>query len=98
MTRYTSLKSFKHAQKSFTYVAEALTPLLRLGIFSWIVTCDSHQNNFSIPNLGRGPPARGPRPRLRTAALSDARHHYLSCSVPSRFTKLCLIFIMLPHG
>jgi len=32
---------FLYAQKSFKYVAEALTPLLRLGTFSWIVTRDS---------------------------------------------------------
>src|SRR6218665_1826564 len=60
MTRYISL-NFLYAQKSFKYVAEALTPLLRLGTFSWIMTLDSHQINFSIPNLGRGPPGRGPQ-------------------------------------
>src|SRR6218665_889367 len=45
MTRY-QLEIFEYshyAQKSFKYVAEALTPLLRLGTFSWIVTCDSHK-------------------------------------------------------
>jgi len=46
------------------YVALALTPLclLRLGTFPWIVTRDSHQQNFSILNHSRGPPGRGPRP------------------------------------
>src|SRR6218665_3975023 len=71
MTRY-QLEIFEYshyAQKSFTYVAEALTPLLRLGTFSWIVTCDSHQKNSQFPTLVaahqadvRGPPVgRGPQ-------------------------------------
>jgi len=59
----------KYAQKSFKYVAEALTPLLRLGTFSRIVTRDSHKK-FSIPNIGRGPLGRGAAAhRLRTAGL-----------------------------
>ena len=37
MTRY-QLEFFLYAQKSFMHIAEALTPLLRLGTFSWIVT------------------------------------------------------------
>ena len=51
------------------YVAEALTPLLRLGTFSWIVTRNSHQKNSQFPTLVvahqaevRGPPVgRGPQ-------------------------------------
>src|SRR6218665_3722648 len=76
MTRY-QLEIFEYsnyAQKSFPYVAEALTPLPRLGTFSWIVTRDSHQKYFSIPNLGRGPPGRGARPTSgpRPVKKSDA--------------------------
>ena len=37
MTGY-QLEIFEYAEKSFTYVAEALTPLLRPGSFSWTVT------------------------------------------------------------
>src|SRR6218665_1020101 len=55
------LEFFQYAQKSFTYVAEALTPLLRLSTLSWIVARDSHKK-FSILNLGCGPPGRGSRP------------------------------------
>jgi len=63
MTRYISFNSFKYAQKSFTYVAEAPTPLLRHGTFSWIVTRDSHNKVSQFPTLvsahlclvGRGP-------------------------------------------
>jgi len=43
LTRYISLKFISFAQKSFTCVAETLTPLLRLSTFSWIVTRDSHK-------------------------------------------------------
>src|SRR6218665_418535 len=51
------------------YVAEALTPLVRLGTFSWIVTRDSYQKNSQFPTLVaahqaevRGPPVgRGPQ-------------------------------------
>src|SRR6218665_3318113 len=42
MTKYISL-IFYYAQKLFKYVAEALTPLLRLLTFSRIVTRDSHK-------------------------------------------------------
>src|SRR6218665_174542 len=60
-----------------TYVSEAPSPLL--GTFSRIVTHDSHKKNVSIPNLGRGPPGRGPRPthRLRTTAL----YHSVSLAI-----------------
>jgi len=48
---------------------EALTPLLRLGNFSWIVTRDSHKNISQFPTLVaahqvevHGPPVgRGPQ-------------------------------------
>src|SRR6218665_1791119 len=63
------LEILYYAQKPFTCVAEALTPLLRLGAFSWIVTRDSHQKISQFPTLVaahqaevRGPPAdRGPQ-------------------------------------
>ena len=56
---YISFNFFKYALKSFTYVAEALTPLLRLDAFSWIVARDSHeknsqqhfQNNYCTPHI-----------------------------------------------
>src|SRR6218665_2250198 len=81
MTRYTSLKSFKHAQKSFTYISEALTALLSLGTVSWIVTCDSHQQISQFPTLVaahqpevRGPPVgRGPQVENR---CSRVHHDY----------------------
>jgi len=47
MTRYISL-NFSYAQKSFMYVAEALTPLLRLGTFSCIVTHINKISQFPI--------------------------------------------------
>jgi len=50
MTRYISL-IFYYVHKSFkAYVAEALTLLLRLGAFSWIVTLDKHKNS-QFPTL-----------------------------------------------
>src|SRR6218665_2059394 len=70
MTRYISL-NFLYAQKSFKYVAEALTPLLRLGTFSWIVTRDSHQNLF----LNSQPWSRPTR--QRSAAHQWAAAHRL---------------------
>src|SRR6218665_2490875 len=72
MTRY-QLEIFEYshyAQKSFTYVAEALTPLLRLGTFSWIVTCDSHKKNLIFNS-------RSWRTRQRSAAHQWAAAHRL---------------------
>src|SRR6218665_184251 len=51
------------------HVAEALTPLLRLSTFSWIVTSESHQKMSQFPTLVAahqaevcGPPVgRGPQ-------------------------------------
>jgi len=40
MTRYISLH-FLYAQKSFKYIAEALTPLLRLGRAYLFMDCDT---------------------------------------------------------
>jgi len=57
---YISLNFFKYAQKSFTYVAEALPPLLRLGTFSWIVARDSHEKILNSQPCSR--PTSGPRP------------------------------------
>src|SRR6218665_1288675 len=76
MTRYISLNFLICSELIYvTYVAKALTALLRLDTFSCIMTRDSREKNSSIPNPGRGPPGRGPRPtahRLRTAALGPA--------------------------
>src|SRR6218665_1105308 len=80
MTRY-QLEIFEYshyAQKSFTYVAEALTPLLSLGTFSWIVTCDSHQKILNSEPRSRPTRQRSAAHqwaaahRLRTAAIVDA--------------------------
>jgi len=54
MTRY-QLEFLKYAQKSFTYVAEALTPLLRLGTISWIVTQIFEAVNIYISRSSPGP-------------------------------------------
>src|SRR6218665_1944097 len=51
MTTYISLIFLKYAHKSFTYVAETLTPLLNLGTFSWIVTRISRKEISQYPTL-----------------------------------------------
>src|SRR6218665_673511 len=83
MTRY-QLEIFEYshyAQKSFTYVAEALIPLLRLGTFSWIVTCDSHKKILNSQPWSR-PTRQRPAAhqwaaahRLRTAAIATSIVH-----------------------
>src|SRR6218665_52981 len=72
MTRYMyiSLNFFKYAQKSFTYVAEALPPLLRLGTFSWIVARDSHEKILNSQPCSRPT-------RQRSAAHQWAAAHRL---------------------
>src|SRR6218665_3753726 len=72
MTRY-QLEIFEYsnyAQKSCTYVAEALTPLPRLGTFSWIVTRDSHKKILNSQPWSRPP-------RQRSAAHQWAAAHRL---------------------
>jgi len=64
MTRHISLKYYAH--KSFKYVAEALTPLLRLGTFSWIVISDSNNKFLNSQPWSRPTRQRSvahPRPR-----------------------------------
>src|SRR6218665_2518251 len=72
MTRYMYiiLNFFKYAQKSCTYVAEALTPLPRLGTFSWIVARDSHQKILNSQPWSRPT-------RQRSAAHQWAAAHRL---------------------
>src|SRR6218665_3470489 len=60
-------------------VAEALTPLLRLGNFSWIVTRDSHKKILNSKPWSR-PTKQGSAThqlaaahRLKTAALRNAK-------------------------
>jgi len=67
MKRYASLKSFKHAQKSFTYVAETLTRNSTTKTWHLIMDCDNktisqfptlvaaHQPEVCGPPVGRGP-------------------------------------------
>src|SRR6218665_1921949 len=92
MTRY-QLEIFEYshyAQKSFTYVAEALTPLLRLGTFSWIVTCDSHQKILNSQPRSRPT-------RQRSAAHQWAAAHRLRTAagdcLPACLT-LCLSILI----
>src|SRR6218665_1230164 len=69
-------EQFNHcAQISFKYVAEALTPLLRLGTFSWIVTRDKFLNSqpWSRPTKQRSAAHQwAAAHRLRTAGLKVA--------------------------
>ena len=86
------LEIFKYAQISFKYVAEALTPLPRLGTFSLIVTHDSHQKMSQFPTLVaahqaevRGPPVgRGPQVENRCTRqlFSAAAYNYAACERP----------------
>src|SRR6218665_2064602 len=86
---YYAQKSFLSSfQKSFKYVAEALTPLLRLGTLSRIVARDSHKK-FQLPTLVaehqaevRGPPVgRGPQVETRCTSASSS---HSSSSISSR--------------
>src|SRR6218665_2709672 len=90
MTRY-QLEIFEYshyAQKSFTYVAEALTPLLRLGTFSWIVTCDSHQKILNTQPRSRPT-------RQRSAAHQWAAAHRLRTAGLNHCVTCISIFLVL---
>src|SRR6218665_1820342 len=63
------LEFFLYGQKSFKYAEEALTPLLRLGTLSWIVTRDSHKKFLNSQPWSRPTRQRSAAHRLRTAGL-----------------------------
>src|SRR6218665_3080033 len=63
MTRYISLNFLICSEIIYVCTCSGSSnSTTKTWYLSWILTRDSHQTNFSIPNLGRGPPGRGPRP------------------------------------
>src|SRR6218665_672302 len=64
------------------YVAEALSPLLRLVTFSWFMIRDSHKRNSQFPTLSRPTRQRSSAHqwaaahRLRTADLVQHLVHF----------------------
>src|SRR6218665_3223621 len=80
---------FQYPQKSFTCVAEALTPLLRLDTYSWIVAYDSHQKNSQFPALVAAHQAdvlgRGPQVENRWYRVSNRNMAFFKFLSPCHF-------------